>query len=319
MLKFFFLPSGELEMGRGGFEDPMRMVWEVRAIISFLWDANLRLVCKLVYLPACSQTALYSRITGKPQWLCPKAVQSGDSSTSEICLLSRLGWKSRVGGVAIGGRTQMKLICSTQTFSGTKKKFTHTLSQHGKWPSSHWGFCIELRGLGSPCECPACLILYMQSCEPTLGKMQWFQSPVSHMTSWSFKAIYCVMSEFLTLLLNGGTCQEGVQWCRKKSGVLEVLLLLWQEQVPYSAWKQPWDWLGCLLLPAALNSSWDPQFWSLLLPWHQSTIQAPQHGKRPLMDCGLAASSLLPQFLIPGTLNLIMCDFNGSYHQPWCL
>ena len=191
MLRFFFLPSGELEMGRGGFEDPMRMVWEVRAIISFLWDANLRLVCKLVYLPACSQTALYSRITGKPQWLCPKAVQSGDSSTSEICLLSRLGWKSRVGGVAIGGRTWMKLICSTQTFSGTKKKFTHTLSQHGKWPSSHWGFCIELRGLGSPCECPACLILYMQSCEPTLGKMQWFQSPVSHMTSWSFKAIYC--------------------------------------------------------------------------------------------------------------------------------
>ena len=53
-----------------------------------------------------------------------------------------------------------------------KKKFTHALSQHGKWPSSHWGFCIELRGLGSPCECPACLILYMQSCEPTLGKMQ---------------------------------------------------------------------------------------------------------------------------------------------------
>lgn len=89
--------------------------------------------------------------------------------------------------------------------------------------------------------------------------------------------------------------------------------------MPYSAWKQPWDWLGCLLLLAALNSSWDPEFWSLLLPWHQSTIQAPQHGKRPLMDCGLAASSLLPQFLIPGTLNLIMCDSNGSYHQPWCL
>ena len=127
MLRFFFLPSGELEMGWGGFEDPMRMVWEVRAIISFLWDANLRLVCKLVYVPACSQTALYSRITGKPQWLCPKAVQSGDSSTSEICLLSRLGWKSRVGGVAIGGRTWMKLICSTQTFSGTKKN-SHTHS-----------------------------------------------------------------------------------------------------------------------------------------------------------------------------------------------
>ena len=56
-----------------------------------------------------------------------------------------------------------------------------------------------------------------------------------------------VGSEFLTSLLNGGTCQEGVQWCRKKSGNLEVLLLLWQEQVPCSAWKQPWDWAASCL------------------------------------------------------------------------
>ena len=179
-----------------------------------------------------------------------------------------------------------------------KKKFTHTLFQHGKRPSSHWGFCIELRSLASPCECPVCLILYMQSCEPILGKMQWFQSPVSHMTSWSFNAIYCVVgSEFLILLLNRGTCQEGVQWRRKKLGDLEVLLLLWQEQVPCSAWKQPWDWAASCLWQFYILAR-TPSFG----PFSPMTSKYnPSSSARQVASHGLAASSLLPQFLTLGS------------------
>lgn len=162
----FFLPTRELDKGGGGWDDTVRVLWEVKAIFCSLSCANQTpkwiVNCYTSSSPNCSLL----KDTGKS-----KVVASGVAVLQGIWLLGifppirlatsqqRWGWKSRVGRVAIKGETQTKPICSIRILSLRHKIHANVFPSWQTAQCSLWllywieGFWPAIVNTQSVCVC----------------------------------------------------------------------------------------------------------------------------------------------------------------------